>query len=84
VSGGVGGSGEALGTMALQSSWWGWRRSAWAGGRDHMVLGAAILVVGVAARRVRGGGGLHGGGWRRCVASLRLLLDALVLAVVGG
>jgi hypothetical protein len=49
-----------------------------------MVLGAAILVVGVAARRVRGGGGLHGGGWRRCVASLRRLLDALVLAVVGG
>jgi hypothetical protein len=27
----------------------GWWCSAWTGGRDHMVLGVAILVVGVAA-----------------------------------
>jgi hypothetical protein len=84
VSGGEGGSGETLSTMAMQSSWWGWRHSAWTSDRDRIVLGAAILMVGVAARRVRGGTNLHGGGWRRRAASVWRLLDALVLAVVGG
>jgi hypothetical protein len=81
VSGGEGGSVEALDTIALQSSWW-WRRSAWADGRDHMVLGTTILVVGVAVRHARGGAGHHGGGWQRRATSVRCLLDTLVLAVV--
>jgi hypothetical protein len=33
LSGGVGSSDEALGTMALQSSRWRWQHPAWAGGR---------------------------------------------------